>query len=112
MTRSRRVLKAAVSGPLAALLLVLSVAVPVLERADLTHGTVVESEHDPGSCPTPHDHTVCTQVSANQSATGATPSDPFGWLDADLERGWGAEDVVPTARSFEAPARAPPFDLT
>ncbi len=53
------------------LIFTLSVAVPVLERADLVDEPVAESEHNPATCPTAHDHTVCTQVGANLSA----PSD-------------------------------------
>jgi len=51
------------------LMLVMSVAMPVLERADFVGETVVESPHDPGECPSGHDHTVCTQVNANLSAS-------------------------------------------
>jgi len=108
MTSSRRSWNAAVSGPLSALLLVLSVAVPVLERSDITHETVVESEHDPGSCPTPHDHTVCTQVGSNQSASGSAPSWLHGFLRTHIQLDRGAERVIASARSFQAPARAPP----
>ena len=53
------------------LMLVMSVAVPVLERAELVNEPVAESAHDPGECPTGHDHTVCTQVGANLSAPAA-----------------------------------------
>jgi hypothetical protein len=71
MTRTRRSFRAALASPLAAVLLTLSVVVPVMDRADFAHAPVVESEHQPGSCPTPHDHTVCTQVGANHAAPGA-----------------------------------------
>lgn len=49
-------------------ILALSVAIPVLERADLVHQPVLESEHNPATCPPAHDHTICTQVGANASA--------------------------------------------
>jgi len=49
------------STGLSLLLLTLSVAVPLLERADLVHEPVVESEHSSEQCPPAHDHTVCTQ---------------------------------------------------
>jgi len=62
-----------VSVCLTALLLLLSVAVPALERAEFAHEPAVESEHNPAHCPTAHDHTVCTQVGANLSAV-ATPT--------------------------------------
>jgi len=108
MTSSRRSWNAAVSGPLSALLLVLSVAAPLLERADITHETVVESEHDPGSCPTPHDHTVCSQVSANHSASGAAQSWLYGFLRTHIQLNHGVERGISSAWFFQAPARAPP----
>jgi hypothetical protein len=54
-----------VSAALALLLVTLSVAVPMLDRADAGSGVVVESEHHPGTCPPAHDHTVCTQFGGN-----------------------------------------------
>ena len=51
------------------LMLTLSIAVPVLERADLADEPVVESEHNPAECPPGHDHTICTLVGANLSRT-------------------------------------------
>ena len=62
------------AGAIAALVLTLSVSPPVLERADIGHEPVVESEHAPGECPQAHDHTICTQVGSNHAAPlGATP---------------------------------------
>lgn len=49
-------------------MLALSLAVPVLERADLAAETVFEGQHDPATCPTAHDHTICAQVGANLAA--------------------------------------------
>lgn len=50
------------------LILMLSVVVPVLERAEVENAPVAESAHNPAECPTGHDHTICTQVGANLSA--------------------------------------------
>lgn len=72
MTFSARTFRTLVATPLATLLLTLSVAVPVMEVADLAQTPVVESEHEPGTCPPPHDHTVCTQVGANHAASGSS----------------------------------------
>ena len=108
MIRMKRGLRGAVSAPIAALLLLGSVAVPVLERADFSHETVVESEHDPGRCPTPHDHTVCTQVSANHSASsrpGVGVPDPLGHRVAVPE---SSDRSTAGRRWHHAPARAPP----
>ena len=52
---------------MAALMLCLSVAVPLLDMVDLRPGPVVESQHDPANCAPSHDHTVCTQVGANMA---------------------------------------------
>ena len=49
-------------------MLTLSVAMPVLERAEAVKGPIAESEHNPTTCPSGHDHTVCTQVDANEAA--------------------------------------------
>lgn len=68
MIPRRRGIRGAVAGPLSALMLTLSVAIPFLERSDIRHETAVESHHDPSACPTAHDHTVCTQVGANHGA--------------------------------------------
>ena len=50
-------------------MLAMSLTVPVLERAEMVDGPVAESEHDLATCPTAHDHRICTQVGANLSAT-------------------------------------------
>ena len=65
------VLRKALAAWLPALLVILSVAVPAIERDEFASGTAVESEHSPGTCPTAHDHTVCTQVGANLSVVSA-----------------------------------------
>lgn len=97
-----------VSSSLGLLLLALSVAVPVLERADLSHAPVVESEHQPGSCPQPHDHTVCTQVGANHAAPRASVRTPHRGVVHRIA-------VAPAAASLKllldrraTPARDPP----
>lgn len=107
-TRERLLLRG-LSGPLAALMLVLSVAVPVVERADVSHELAVESEHAPGTCPTAHDHTVCTQVGANQGAASDSPirRTPVGSVFLALR---SADRVAaPSSRVPGPPARAPPL---
>ena len=101
-------MRGAVTGPLAALMLTLSIAVPLVERADFVHETVVESHHDPAQCPSAHNHTVCTQVSANQVAPARSAKAPVArWarqfvLCARVESAKAAFDI------WHAPARAPP----
>lgn len=62
--RIRRIL-----GPvLAAVLCITWLAGPVLD-SDLPPTTpIVETEHHPATCPPAHDHTICTQLGANQWA--------------------------------------------
>jgi hypothetical protein len=62
-------MKRALSGPLAALVLCTGVVAPLLERADLGQGPVVESQHDPAGCAPAHDHTLCAQVGVNLPVT-------------------------------------------
>jgi hypothetical protein len=64
-------MRKALSATLSVLMLTLSTAVPLLDRAEVTEHTVIESGHDPATCPRGHDHTICTQVGANLSAVAA-----------------------------------------
>jgi hypothetical protein len=61
-----------ISVGISLLMLTLSVAVPVLERGSFFDRPIVEREHNPGDCPSGHDHTVCTQVGANLSLEAAS----------------------------------------
>jgi len=90
-------------------MLSLSVAVPVLERADLVHEPVAESQHAPGSCPSAHDHTVCTQVGANLSAT--TPGDEPGLTEilSAISSPVVALRVAQSPLPEGHPSRAPPL---
>lgn len=56
-----------VSTVLAALMLTLSVAVPLMERADVVVGTLAVESHHTAQCPHGHDHRLCTQIGANFS---------------------------------------------
>lgn len=93
---------------LATLTLVLSVAIPLLERADLSLDPVAESQHDPGSCAPAHDHTICTQVGANVALTSGPihPRGPAGVSVAPPADG----KPMRLARAWAQghPARGPP----
>ena len=93
---------------LTALLLLMSVAVPVLERSELGRETAVESEHDPAHCPPGHDHTVCTQVSSNLAA----PTAPGYAPEAGHVFGWTAPTAtyraIRSALAEGHPTRGPP----
>lgn len=109
MQNPAKLVRKSVSVWLAALMLSLSVAVPVLERADLVHAPVAESQHAPGSCPSAHDHTVCTQVGANLSATasGDAPglTEILGTVSAPVMAPRVAQSPLPEGH----PSRAPPL---
>lgn len=107
-TRHDRVRKGTSIG-ITALMLLLSVAIPVLERAEVVNVPVAESEHDPATCPAGHDHTVCAQVGANLSA----PTDTHGHRQAPttvgLETVTEALTVASAAFPEGHPSRAPPL---
>jgi hypothetical protein len=91
-----------------ALIVTLSVAVPVLERADLARTTAFESRHDPVACSPGHNHTLCTQVGASH----AIPSrqdlrvgvSPFVGSTVARRTGAAFVPVLPDGH----PTRAPP----
>ncbi len=67
MNLGNRCIRRGFTAWLKTLMVVLSVAVPILERADLDHQERWESAHHAGVCAPSHDHTICTQVGANLS---------------------------------------------
>jgi len=90
-------------------MLVMSVAVPVLERAELFNEPVAESAHDPGECPTGHDHTICTQVGANLSAPAEGHS--RGLATSVVRVALPTHALAGRSSLFEVghPSRAPPL---
>jgi len=97
------------STGLSLLLFTLSVAVPLLERADLVHEPVIESAHNPAQCPPAHDHTICAQASANLPVAGSATMMALAFVVFD------ASGPVSTRRASSAvfpdghPSRAPPL---
>jgi len=71
MSRSGSCSSRVFSALLCALTSWATVAVPVLERDTLVSRPAAENQHDPSQCPHGHDHTVCTQVSANHPLSTA-----------------------------------------
>ncbi len=104
----KRSIRQVVSAPVALVLLALGVAAPAMERADLSRAPVVESEHEPGSCPAPHDHRICTQVSANPAAPGPVRRTASG-APVRVVRSTEGDRRAPAGRPLRStPARAPP----
>jgi len=91
------------------LMLTLSIAVPVLERADLADEPVVESEHNPAECPPGHDHTICTLVGANLSAASTVDDHPGAGGVVHLALLGDRPAVVLAAFDEAHPSRAPPL---
>ncbi|HKJ02628.1 MAG TPA: hypothetical protein VJ997_09240 [Longimicrobiales bacterium] len=95
---------------LSALIVTLSVAVPVLERADLARETAFESHHDPATCSPGHNHTLCTQVGASHALPSRqdlrVPVSPFvgGHLAGDL--GAAFVPTLPGGHTTRAPPSA------
>jgi hypothetical protein len=108
MNLGNLILRRSFAGALAALMLMLSVSLPVLEEAEAGHEPVVESEHSPADCPPAHNHTICTQVGANQAAPTSASEQP---LEQQIVQVVTATSLVLAARSAVAeghPSRAPP----
>lgn len=109
MNRTRDVARKLVSLGLAALLLTLSVVVPVMDRGEDFGNVAVESSHDPARCGHPHDHRICTQVGANLSI--AAPVYDYRTPHVTLR---SARPQSPTSSLHDnflegPPSRAPPL---
>ena len=109
MNQEGKVIRQAVSVGLSAVMLVIWISVPLLERSDLVSEPVVESEHNPSTCPPAHDHTICTQVVANLAA----PSSGLEKQEQDvIVRHLSpieADIVVHSVLAEGYPSRAPPL---
>ena len=92
-----------------AVMLSLSVAIPILERAEISAEPVAESEHNPATCPPAHDHTLCTQVSTQLLASsGGSTCAVMGTVLGTALR--PEMDICVARTPLHAnPSRAPPF---
>lgn len=91
-----------------ALLVALSVVVPVLDRDRPGRILTLESEHDPATCVTGHDHTVCTQVGASQALPDDGPRQPRRPASTALLRTTTHDDAAPPHATDSSRPRAPP----
>lgn len=106
--REQHIVRRVPGALLATLTLVLSVAVPLMERADLSLEPVAESAHDPATCAPSHDHTICTQVGANV-ALASGPVHQQGSLEVSGTLALEATDTRPSSGWTEGhPVRGPP----
>lgn len=98
-----------IAAVISVLMLTLSIAVPVLEQGALFSHPVAEAEHNPGECPSGHDHTVCTQVGANFAFEGRSV-DSSEHTDGVTSTAPHSEDAVPAhAWASTKRSRAPPL---
>ncbi|MDX1645508.1 MAG: hypothetical protein R3304_00080 [Longimicrobiales bacterium] len=106
-TRDR--LRTCLVGGISALLLTLSVAVPVLEQDPQLFESVAENEHAPGECPSGHDHTVCTQVAKNLPIDEDVADTPATGALATVSTRDRAEAVAHRSDRGSPRSRAPPL---
>ncbi len=110
MNRSRRnPFRMGIAAVISALMLTLSVAVPVLEQGALFSHPVAEAEHNLGECPSGHDHTVCTQMGANFAFEGRAVESPDH--AGSVASASSSRDDVAAARAWASNtrSRAPPL---
>jgi hypothetical protein len=98
-----------VAPVLAALLVVLSVLVPLLDRGEAVGRAALESEHDAATCVRGHDHTVCAQFGANHTIPGDPPRHGTVSHEAVSLRRLTDHGVVTTAPHTLRQPRAPPL---
>ena len=109
MNQKGKLLRQAVSVGLSAVMLVIWISVPLLERADLVNESVMESEHNPSTCLPGHDHTVCTQVVANLAAPSAGQEKQQQDVIVRHLNPGEADLVVHSVLAEGHPSRAPPL---
>lgn len=103
--RTRRILAPLLGG----LLLVTSVAVPLLDRTASGPAAALETEHHAATCVRGHDHTICTQVGANLPVMDGGHPRPPG---ERLRRFLAVPAIAHAPTRSEAdpnPSRAPPL---
>ena len=109
MNKKRNLARKSLSTGLAMLLLVLSVAAPVLERGELASDSSVESAHDPGRCGHAHDHRICTQVGANLSIVSVTHRYRLAHVVVRSAKPAGLRSTFLNTFREGPPSRAPPL---
>lgn len=108
MNCSTDTLRKTLAAGISLTMLTVSVAVPLVDRGQLSVELAAESGHDPARCHHAHDHTVCTQVVANVPLVLASQRH---WANHSL--GVGHPPVDPEPEAYESfleghPSRAPP----
>ena len=107
--RCWKTLRRAIAPAQAALLLSLSVAVPVLDGAERSRGPVLESKHSAGACVVGHDHSVCTQLSSNRVISGEGPRHGPTTGHTVAAPAHESQDTPPHVVPLARRSRAPPL---
>ena len=94
---------------LSLLMLAMSLAGPVMERSEIVGGPVAESEHDPATCPTAHDHRICTQVGTNLPAASRVQDHRIAYAGISMATRPDTPMGISAAISEGHPSRAPPL---
>ncbi len=109
MMRSESRTRKALRLSLCVLILSSSITVPLLERGGFFLQDVVESEHDPATCAHPHDHRVCTQISANLSVAAGTHDHRLAHDFVDVAAPDAPRSTTAKPLLEGPPSRAPPL---
>ncbi|RPH54619.1 hypothetical protein EHM82_06585 [bacterium] len=105
-------IRRALGGPLAALVLFPGAVSSLLDSRDFRAVAMWESHHDAASCRPSHDHTLCTQIGANQALT-SVPDVRVSAARAGVEAPRALlTSVVSSVLADGHPTRAPPSALT
>ncbi len=88
--------------------LAVAVVLPALERGSGAREPVMESGRSPASCPSGHEHSICTQVEASTALAGAPHRQEARETVAMLRAVGLATFPAPRALPRGHPSRAPP----
>jgi len=105
--KNRRLLEE-LARALPLLLLVLSVAIPTLDRGEFGGSPAFESGHDSSRFIHSHDHSICTQVGANQAAPSCRLFRVAPAPLVEVRATSSSVRVTRSARPLVLPIRGPP----
>lgn len=108
-TTTTRGLRRTLSPFLASVMLVLSVAVPVLDTDRATVAPVLESDHARGECVVGHDHTLCAQVGASRALPATESRLPLPTLRITDSEGTPRDALHQLLAGTGHSPRAPPL---
>ena len=109
LLNARRRTRGSLSAATGAVLLTVGLAIPALDRLDLSTGPGVEGEHHAATCRPAHDHTVCTQIGGGLWAPAMAPQQARSQI---VERyALPVDGGAAHSRTLERghPTRAPPL---